>query len=96
MLQELAIRDAADMMGTPLAWYLVAFPEIELAKNLVYQPPAHPGVPLEGDLNPSPPPSPALGVPINDEGYNAEYEDIWAGDEGYDIWGDEELEDFGD
>ena len=69
MLQELAVRDTAHRMETPLAWYLDAFPEIELAKNLVHQPPAHPGFPLEGDLNPSPPPSPAPRVPINDEAF---------------------------
>jgi len=84
VLQELAVRDAADRMGTPLAWYLDAFPEIALAKNLNH-PPAHPGFPLEGDPNPSPPPSPAPEIPIDDEDYNAEYEDIWAGDEGYDV-----------
>ena len=32
----------------------------------------------------------------DDEGYNAENEDIWVGDEGYDVWGDEETEDSGD
>jgi len=74
---------------------LNAFPEIALTKNLIH-PPAHPGFPLEGDPNPSPPPSLALEIPIDDEGYNAEYEDIWAGDEGYDVWGDEEPEDSGD
>jgi len=82
-------------MGTPLAWYLDAFPEIALAKNLNH-PPAHPGFPLEGDPNPSPPPSPAPKIPIDDEGYKAEYEDIWAGDEGCDVWGDEEPEDSSD
>jgi len=78
-------------MGTPLAWYLDAFHEIALAKNLNH-PSAHPGFPLEGDLNPSPPPSPIPEIPIDDEGYNAEYEDIWVGDEGYDVWGDEKPE----
>ena len=95
MLQELTIRDAADRMGTPLAWYLDAFPEIALAKNLNH-PPAHPGFPLEGDPNLSPPPSPAPEIPVDDEDYNAEYEDIWAGDEGYDVWGNEEPEDCSD
>uniref|UniRef100_A0A7C9DLF8 Uncharacterized protein n=1 Tax=Opuntia streptacantha TaxID=393608 RepID=A0A7C9DLF8_OPUST len=75
-------------MGTPLAWYLDAFPEIALAKNLAH-PPAHPGPS-------SPPLSPAPNVPINDEGYRAEDEDMWAGDEGYDVWGDEETENSGD
>ena len=91
-MQELAVRDAADRMGTPLAWYLDAFPEIALAKNLVH-PPAHPGLSVEGDPNPSATLSPALGVPIEDKGYDAENEDIWAGEEGYDVWGDEEPED---
>jgi len=95
VLQELAVRDAADRIGTPLVWYLNAFPETALAKNLIH-PPAHPRFPLEGDPNPSPPPSPAPEVHIDDEGYNAEYEDIWAGDEGYDVWGNEEPEDSGD
>ena len=94
-MQELAVRDAADRMGTPFAWYLDAFPEIALAKNLVH-PPAHPGLSVEGSPNPSPPLSPTLGIPIDDKGYDAENEDIWAGDEGYDVWGDEETEDSGD
>ena len=82
-------------MGTPLAWYLDAFPEIALAKNLNH-PLAHPGFPLEGNPNPSPPLSPAPEIPIDDEVYNAEYKDIWAGDEGHDVWGNEEPEDSGD
>jgi len=51
VLQELAVRDATDRMGTRLAWYLDAFRDIALAKNLIH-PPAHPGFPLEGDLTP--------------------------------------------
>jgi len=95
VLQELAIRDAADRMGTPLAWCLDAFPAIVLAKNLIH-PSAHPGFPLEGNPNPSPPPSPAPKISIDDEGYNAEYEGIWAGDEGYDAWENEEPKDSSD
>ena len=94
-MQELAVRDAAHRMGTPLAWYLDDFPEIALAKNLNH-PSAQPGFPLGGDLNPSPPPSPAPEIPIDDEDYNAEYEDIWAGDEGYDVWGNKRPEDSSD
>ena len=95
VLQELAVREAADRMGTPLAQYLDAFPEIALAKNLA-QPQAHPGPSVEGDPNPSPPLSPAPNVPMDDEGYQAEDEDMWAGDEGYDVWEDEETENSGD
>ena len=72
-----------------------AFPEIALARNLAH-PPAHPGPSVEGDPNSPPPLSPAPDVSIDDEGYHAEDEDIWAGDEGYDVWGDEESENFGD
>jgi hypothetical protein len=92
VLQELAVRDAADRMGTPLAWYLDAFPET--TKN-VAPPPAHPGPSVEGNPNPSPPLSPALNIPIDEEGYQAEDEDLWAGDEGYDVWEDEKTENSG-
>ena len=40
--------------------------------------------------------SPALGIPIDDKGYDAENDDIWAGDKGYNVWGDEETKDSGD
>ena len=81
--------------GNPACLVSGCFPEIALAKDLVH-PPARPGFPLESDPNASPPPSLAPEILIDDKGYNAEYEDIWAGDEGYDMWGNKEPEDSSD
>ena len=96
MLQELTVRDGADRMETVLAWYLDAFPEFELSQYPIRLSPAHFEHPVEKDPNPSPLLSRVPIVPMDDEGYDAEPEDIWAGGEGYDVWGAYEPEDSSD
>ena len=93
MLQELTVRGTVDRMGTLLAWYLDAFPEVELSKNPVHLPPVHVELPVEEDPIPSPPLSLVPGVPIDDEGYHAKLEDVCARDEGYDVWGVDDPKD---
>ena len=68
MLQELTLRDAACRTRTSLALYQVAFSEVELSKYPIHPPPADPEPLAEEDPIPSPPPSPVLGVPVDDEG----------------------------
>ena len=96
MLQELTVRDGADRMETVLAWYLDAFPEFELSQYPIRLSPAHFEHPVEKDPNSSPLPAPVPRVPMDDEGYDTEPEDIWAGGEGYDVWGADEPEDSSD
>ena len=51
-----------------------------------HDPPPAPAPPQGGDPPPSPPFAP--GPPLNDiEGYESDISDIWAGIDGFDIWG---------
>ena len=98
ILQELALKDAADGIGNPLAWYPDSFPEMVPPKVVPPKnPPHHPPtsqLPVAGD----PLPQPQLGpkVPVIPEGSESNSVDMWAADDAYDIWGGAEEDNSGD
>ena len=98
VLQELALKDAADGTGNPLAWYPNAF--LEMVPPEV--------VPLENPPHPSRAPQPhgagdllphlqlAQEVPVNAEESESDSVDMWAADDAYDIWGGAEADNSSD
>ena len=89
MPQELTLRDATNKTETSLAWYQDAFLELVPLKNPAYLPPVLELV-VDEDPIPFPPPPPVLKVLADDEGYDAYPKNIWAVDDGYDVWGADE------
>jgi len=89
----LTLRDAAGRTRNPLAWYFDTFPEMTPPENLSYPPPA-PQPPMVEDPLPQPQLTPE--VPVDVEGSESNWMDMWAVDDAYDIWGGAEADDSSD
>jgi len=96
ILQELALKDAADETGNPLAWYSNAFPEMVPPEVVPPENPPHPSLAPQPHMAGDPLPEPQLpqGIPIVES--ESDSVDMWAADDAYDIWGGADADNSGD